>query len=372
MKHNFQKLVKLSFPSATIILSLLLMVISSCKKEITQTGLEESYSKVNKTLKDFKQVNLVGDNDEYSPARIDANLVNGWGIAISPNGFFWVSAEGTGTSVIYDQDGGEVRPPVSIPSPTSASGGHPSGQVFNPTPDFVLSNGTKAFFIFAGLDGVISAWNPAAGNSAITVINEPGDVYSGIAIAQDGGANFLYVAAFSEHKVEVYDGNFQEVEKPFIDPDIPTEYSPFNIQNIGGKLYVMYAKFNEEEGEEETGSGLGYVDIFNPDGSLVKRLVSKGQLNAPWGVAWAPASFFGENGQSAILIGNFGDGHINAYSEDGHFLGQLRGHGKPIVIEGLWGISFPPATATSINPNRLYFAAGPDDEEEGLFGYITK
>jgi uncharacterized protein (TIGR03118 family) len=348
------------------------MVFSSCKKEIMQTDQIQLYSKVNKSLKDFKQVNLVGNNDEYSPARIDPNFVNGWGIAITPNGFFWVSTEGTGKSVIYNQDGGEVRSPVDIPSPGGTSGGQPSGQVFNSTPDFVLSNGTKAFFIFAGLDGVISAWNPAAGNSAIKVINEPGDVYSGIAIAQDGGANFLYVAAFSEHKIEVYNGNFEEVDKPFTDPDIPADYSPFNIQNIGGKLYVMYAKFNEEEGEEETGSGLGYVDVYNPDGSLVKHLISKGQLNAPWGIAWAPASFFGDNGQPALLVGNFGDGRINAFSATGDFLGQLRAHGQPIKIDGLWGISFPPATATSIDPNRLYFAAGPDDEEEGLFGYITK
>jgi uncharacterized protein (TIGR03118 family) len=129
---------------------------------------------------------------------------------------------------------------------------------------------------------------------------------------------------------------------------------------------VMYAEFNEEEGEEETGPGLGYVDIFNPDGSLVKRFVSKGQLNAPWGVAMAPASFLGSS-EPAILIGNFGDGSINAYNMDGGYLGQLRSHGNPIVIEGLWAITFAPGRT-----DRLYFAAGPDDEEEGLFGYIKK
>jgi uncharacterized protein (TIGR03118 family) len=136
----------------------------------------------------------------------------------------------------------------------------------------------------------------------------------------------------------------------------------------------MYAKVDPVEGEEEAGPGLGYVDIYNTDGSFVKRFVSKGQLNAPWGVAWAPASFFGddENARPAILIGNFGDGHINAYNEDGNFLGQLRAHGNPIVIDGLWAISFVPATATTIDANRLYFAAGPDDETEGIFGYIVK
>jgi len=119
---------------------------------------------------------------------------------------------------------------------------------------------------------------------------------------------------------------------------------------------------------------LGYVDIFNPDGSLVKRFISRGQLNAPWGIAKAPAGFWGDGSdiQNVILVGNFGDGHINAFDADGSFLGQLRGHGNPIVIEGLWGIAFAPSTSTAINHNRLYFAAGPDDEEHGLFGYISK
>jgi uncharacterized protein (TIGR03118 family) len=153
---------------------------------------------------------------------------------------------------------------------------------------------------------------------------------------------------------------------PFSDPGLPAGYSPFNIQNVGGQLYVMYAKVDLEEHEEEAGPGLGYVNIYNTDGSLVKRFVSKGQLNAPWGVAQAPASFLGST-ESAILIGNFGDGRINAYNSDGQFLGQLRTHGAPLVIEGLWAITFPPG-----NTERLYFAAGPDDEEDGLFGYVRK
>jgi uncharacterized protein (TIGR03118 family) len=376
MKHIFQKIIRLSFTSAIIISGLLLILISSCQKEIKQTeqATEPEVAKAPKLLKDFTQVNLIGDNDEFSPARVDPNLVNGWGIAFSSGGTAWVSAEGTGVSLVVNKDGGQVRTPVAIPSPApgSTSGGHPSGQVFNGTPNFGLANGSKALFIFAGLDGVISAWNGAAGNSALAVINSPGSVFAGIAIAQDNGTPFLYAANFSQHKISVYDTDFVAVNKPFVDSNIPDEYSPFNIQNIGGKLYVMYAKFDEEEGEEETGPGLGYVDIFNPDGSLVKRFVSKGQLNAPWGVAWAPASFFGDDGQPAILIGNFGDGHINAYREDGAYLGQLRAHGKPIEIEGLWAITFAPSTATTISPDWLYFAAGPGDEEHGLFGYITK
>jgi uncharacterized protein (TIGR03118 family) len=132
----------------------------------------------------------------------------------------------------------------------------------------------------------------------------------------------------------------------------------------------MYAKVGPD-GDEIHHPGFGIVDIYNPDGHFVKRFVSNGQLNSPWGVAKAPAGFFGDSGQESILIGNFGDGHINAYNMDGEFLGQLRSHGNPIVIDGLWAITFPPTTST-IDPGRLYFSAGPDDEEDGLFGYIKK
>jgi uncharacterized protein (TIGR03118 family) len=158
-----------------------------------------------------------------------------------------------------------------------------------------------------------------------------------------------------------------------MDPGLPSGYSPFNIQAIDNKLYVMYAKVGAD-GEEEVGQGKGYVDIFNTDGTLDRRFISNGQLNAPWGVTKAPAEFWGPDapGTNVILVGNFGDGHINAYSSDGNFLGQLRASGNPIVIEGLWGIEFAPSTSTAIPHNRLYFAAGPDDEEEGLFGYIRK
>ncbi len=159
----------------------------------------------------------------------------------------------------------------------------------------------------------------------------------------------------------------------FTDPSLPAGYAPFNIQAIGDKLYVMYAKVGV--GAEEPGPGNGYVSIFNTDGTFVERFVSRGQLNAPWGVAKAPAGFWGEgeeNPENAILIGNFGDGRINAFDADGNFLGQLRMHGNPIVIEGLWAIMFAPASATAIDPNKLFFAAGPGGEEHGLFGYIHK
>ena len=376
MKRNFLKATRLLFPSIAIISTLLLVIPQSCKKNIyepknmNEQGDLSIEGKDAKNLKDFLQVNLVGNNDEYHPARIDPLLVNGWGIAFSSFGTIWISAEGAGVSTVYNKDGNQVLPAVTIPSPGGPTGGHPTGQVFNSSRGFRLANGNPARFIFAGADGIISGWN--GGAAAVTAISDPGEAYLGIALARDGADSFLYVANFSEGEIEVFDTAWNEVSKPFTDPGLPSGYSPFNIQNIDNKLYVMYAKVGND-GEEEVGPGNGYVDIYNPDGSLLKRFVSRGQLNAPWGVAKAPASFWGDGGAAnIILVGNFGDGRINSFDENGNFLGQLRAHGNPIVIEGLWGISFAPATATAINPNWLYFAAGPDDEVEGLFGYITK
>lgn len=355
----------------------LLLMAMGCQKSIDKMSgpAEEVAGKsiAPQELKDFVQVNLVGDNDEYSPAHIDANLVNGWGITFPTSGPAWVSAEATGKSVIYTGDGSTVSiSPVSIPGAGTSTVGHPTGIVFNSSSDFKLPNGNAARFIFAGADGVITGWN--TGNAAIKMVDDSPDAsYLGIALASDGGNNFLYVANFAESKIDVYDKNWAEVSKQFTDPNLPSDYSPFNIQNVDGKLFVMYAKLGAD-GDEVVSPGNGYVDIYNPDGSLMKRFISRGQLNAPWGVAKAPTGFWGEGSETtnAILVGNFGDGHINAYNSDGAFLGQLRAHGNPIEIEGLWGISFAPATSTSINHNWLYFAAGPDDEQHGLFGYIKK
>lgn len=355
------------------VLFALLLALPACKK-------------IKHELKDFSQVNLVANKAGYGAVTVDPQFVNGWGIAFGPSGAAWVSANGTGLSVIYNALGVQVRPSVTIPSPTAAAGGEPTGAVFNAsTTDFKLSNGNPARFIFAGTDGVISGWN--TGNAAERVLNDaPSAVYTGLAMASDGAANFIYAANFKESKIDVYDKNWVEVTKPFTDPSLPSGYSPFNIQNVGGRLYVMYAKVGSN-GDEEVGSGNGYVDIYNPDGSFAERFTSRGALNAPWGVAEAPAGFLQEDERSSmnsdntdkhrspeplILVGNFGDGRINVYTHSGVFLGPLRSHSTPIVIHGLWGISFAPATATTVNPDWLFFAAGPNDETDGLFGYISK
>jgi uncharacterized protein (TIGR03118 family) len=371
MKKIFQKATMTIFAPLAFIVFVAFVFASCRKNEMPDPDEPGSTAKQSpQSIKDFKQVNLVGNNNEYTPMRVDPLLVNGWGIAFSSFGTIWVSAEGTGVSTVYNKDGNDVLPAVAIPSTTGPTGGHPTGQVFNAGTGFRLPNGNPARFIFAGADGVISGWN--GGTNAVATINDPGDAYLGITIATIGSDKFLYVSNFSNNEIEVYDTAWHEVEMDFDDPGLPSGYAPFNIQAIDNMLYVLYAKVGAD-GEEEVGSGNGYVDIYDPNGTLIKRLVSRGQLNAPWGIAKAPAGFWGEEAISGrILIGNFGDGHINVYDSNGNFQGQLRKSGNPIVIEGLWGLSFPPASATTINPNWLYFAAGPDDEEEGLFGYITR
>ncbi|WP_162915360.1 TIGR03118 family protein [Paraflavitalea soli] len=355
------------------LLCAVLIFVAGCKK------LDEL-----KQLKNFEQVNLVGNNQEYNPAHVDPTLINGWGIAFSATGTPWVNSQGGHVSEVYDREGVIVRPPVNIPSPGGPTGGNPTGIVFNGGADFVLSNGQAARFIFVGVDGILSAWNGAAGNNALLIKNDAATAaYTGLTNALMDGNNYLYAADFRANKIVVWDKNFAVVNMPFKDPGIPSGYAPFNIQAVGEWLYVTYAKVGPQ-GRSAAGRGLGFVSIFKTNGTLVKRFASRGALNAPWGIALASPSFFDDmddaedqkmkgatEGRSAILVGNFGDGYINAYTDDGQFIGVLRSNGRPIQIEGLWAITFPPSTST-IDPNRLYFAAGPDEEMGGLFGYIKK
>jgi len=354
------------------------LFFSSCRK----------LDKVNPILKHFQQVNLVDNNGEYKAAHTEPKLINAWGIAWSPNGFAWVNAEDGHVSAIFNSEGGTVRPPVAIPSPSDFESGAPTGIVFNGTAGFVLEKGGPARFIFVGVDGILSGWNQEFGNTAARIKdNSATSAYTGLTMSMVNGNPYLYAADFRANKIVVWNMDFGEENWGFNDPAIPTGFAPFNIQSVGEWLYVTYAKVGAN-GEEEVGDGLGYVSIFKPNGEFVSRFASRGALNAPWGIAQAPASFFkdvedgldnaaakhgiGVENLKVILIGNFGNGYINAYTEEGFFLGPLKSKGKPVEIEGLWAISFPPSTATTIDPNRLYFAAGPDDEEDGLFGYIIK
>jgi uncharacterized protein (TIGR03118 family) len=263
--------------------------------------------------------------------------------------------------------------------------------VFNSTKGFVLPDKSTASFIFDGGDGVLSAWNGGEGNNAFRVANNWQTAsYTGLALANSGGANFLYAANFESGKIEVWDTAWNPVTwMPFHDPGIPEGYHNFNIQSVGSWLVVTYAKVGAN-GQQAVGAGEGFVDIYTTAGAWVKRLASRGWLNSPWGIVMPPAGFLhpedmtkGEGSdstatakfdisQSVILVGNFGDGRINVYTIDGLWLGQLQSHSKAITIPGLWALSFAPTTATAINPQWLFFTSGPNNQADGIWGYLVK
>jgi uncharacterized protein (TIGR03118 family) len=319
--------------------------------------------------------NLVSDGG--GTPNVDPHLVNGWGIAFNPRGFVWVANNETSTSTLYDGNGVPQSLVVSIPA-GQAGEAKPTGIVFNGSGDFVVSMGGKsgpARFIFAGQAGTLAAWSPGVNlTSAVTVYDGGAEekAYTGLALAQLRGANHLYAADFHHRRIDVFDAGFQPVTVPggFVDPNLPAGYAPFNIQAIGDRLYVAYAKQDEEGEDEVPGPGLGLLDVFDTAGTLIGRLVSPGgPLNAPWGIALAPAGFGPFSG--ALLVGNFGDGLIHAFEpHSGAQRGTLRmAGGEPIRIDGLWGIAF--GNGLNDQPtDTLFFAAGPDDEEHGLYGRI--
>lgn len=375
-----KKIMKRSFLAvnltAFLLILSLLSIIAGCRK----TDI--------KKLKNYDQVNLVANNGNYGAVNIDPLQINAWGLAWSPTGTAWVNSQGGHVSALYNGEGVAPRIPVNIPSPAGPATGNPTGIVFNGSTDFVISNGQAARFLFVNLDGVLSGWNGAAGDDAILIHdNSATSVYTGMAIGVSNGANYIYASDFRSGKIAVWDKTFTPVAMSFRDPWLPKGYSPFNIQAVDEWLYVLYAKVGSD-GRDEKGIGKGIVSIFRTDGSFVKRFATGDLLNAPWGVTSAPRGFFedpegevnknttslktGYSDSTLILVGNFGDGKINAYSTRGEFIGQLRSYGRTIVIDGLWAIGFAPLTAASIDPNRLYFTAGPDGEMDGLFGYLIK
>ena len=356
-------------------LLLLVFLSFSCQKNSkedatnSRPGLVSDFTP--KELKNFVQVNLVGNNNAYTPQNIDAGLINAWGIEFPPSGPAWVSSEGKGTSPVYNFDGVPVATAVRIPNGDvgSADHGHPTGHIFNPTTDFKLPNGSAAQFIFASADGTISGWN--SGITAIKKVDNSSTAsYLGITLGVDGSNFYLYAANFAQNRIDVFDKNWNAVSKSFTDPNLPPGYSPFNIQTISdGKIYVTYAKKNAE-GKLETGQGNGIINVFSPNGTLLNRFATKGKLDAPWGITKAPAGFWGEFSQlsNMILVGNYGSGQISVFDENGNYYGPLYSKGKTIEIDGLWGITFPPISG--LNRYYLYFASGPDNGTGGLVGYI--
>ena len=319
--------------------------------------------------------------DGSAPADFtDPNLLNGWGVAFNPNGPVWVAANGTGKSTLYDGTGKPQALVVTIPG-VGGETGAPTGIVFAGGNDFVVSMTTAtgtvsgpARFIFATEDGTLAGWAPNVNvTTAITVPTPTTNAnYKGLALSGNGTTHLLYATDFRNNRVDVFDGTFKPVMKPgaFMDPMLLRGYAPFGIQAILGDIYVTYAKQDPAGGDDEVaGPGFGFVDVYTADGELLGRLASRGVLNAPWGLALAPISF-GDFG-GAILVGNFGDGTINAYApRTGRFLGTLRDQSqRRIRVDGLWGIAFGNGVSAQ-KTNSLFYAAGPNDEENGTYGVI--
>jgi uncharacterized protein (TIGR03118 family) len=337
----------------------------------------------------YLPTNLTSDVPGMAPT-IDPNLVNPWGMASSPSGPTWVSDNGVGVSTLYNGQGLQqpsasaplvvtIPPPAGSPAGTLAS---PTGIVFNGTSNFTVSaNGASApaAFLFATEDGTISGWNqtvdPTKAILEVDNSNVPagnGAVYKGLTMANTVNGTFLYATNFRAGTVDVFDTNFHAatLAGSFSDPNLPAGFAPFGIQALGSNIYVTYAKQNDAKHDDVAGPGNGYVDVFDTSGNFSKRLVSQGPLNSPWGLALAPAQF--GDFSNDLLVGNFGDGHINAFDPGtGTFLGPMKEDtGAPVIIDGLWGLRFGNNGAAG-NANILYFTAGIDGETHGLFGCIA-
>jgi uncharacterized protein (TIGR03118 family) len=337
----------------------------------------------------YRQINLVSDQPGKAPLT-DPDLVNAWGLAASPGtnaapgSPLWVADNGSDKATLYT---GATPTSVSKASlVVNVTGAAPTGQVFNAdTSAFVVRDNQmhsgSSVFLFDTENGTIDGWSPTvgaggAGPSTVTEVardNGANAVYKGLAIAQaSGGKTFLYATNFRSGRVEAYDSTFKPVELPgglFVDPRLPAGYGPFGIAELNGKLYVTFAKQDATLHDDVAGPGHGFVDVFTNDGAFVRRLVTRGALDSPWGLATAPAGFGQFSGD--LLVGNFGNGHINVYSPaTGAHLGQLRrANGRPIVIDGLWGLQF--GNGNAAKTNQLIFSAGPDGEAHGLLGKIV-
>jgi uncharacterized protein (TIGR03118 family) len=320
----------------------------------------------------YQAHNLVSDQAGVAD-HMDPNLVNAWGLAALPGSPWWVADNGMNVSTLYIADGTPQSLVVSVPNA-------PTGVVANTTSDFGLSTGGAsgpALFIFDTEEGAILGWNGTAGSQAVVTVPSAGEaVFKGLAIASTGSGNRLYATDFHNGRVDVYDGTFTQLNMPgaFTDPKIPTGYAPFGIQNIGGDIFVTYAKQDAAGHDDVPGQGHGFVDEFDTNGALLQRVASHGQLNSPWGLAQAPASFGRFGGD--LLIGNFGDGQINAYQQQpaGNYehAGELTGTDhKSLTIDGLWSLQFGHGALAKNGPtDTLFFTAGPDGENHGLFGTI--
>ncbi len=317
----------------------------------------------------FTQRDLVSDRP--GAATLDANLVNPWGIAFNPAGPVWIANNHSGTSTVYDAHGA-LKLTVAFPQASGTSDlASPTGQVFNASAtEFAADT-----FIFDAEDGRVYGWKPGAGVTVRADNSGSHAIYKGLAIATaDDGAQRLYLADFHNAKIDVLDASYHPVVLAggFIDPQIPAGYAPFNAQALEGKIFVSFAKQGADAVDDDKGVHRGYVDQFDTDGNFERRLITRGALNSPWALAIAPSSWGQYAG--ALLVGNFGNGRVHLYDihapashgrEKVVALGSLGVGHSAVVIDGLWALAFGP-------DEQLYFTAGQNGEENGLFGMLAR
>ena len=323
----------------------------------------------------YRLTRLVSDKPGVANHQ-DTDLVNAWGLAAGPQTPWWVADNGTSLSTIYGADGTKGSFVVSVPE-------DPTGMVFNGGSDFVVTDGTHSgpsLFLFDTEAGQILGWNPnvpppAPSTQSFVVVDKTneGAIFKGLAIASTPDGDRLYATDFANAEVDVFDGDFTQIDTPgqFTDPNLPKHYAPFGIQTIGDHVFVTYGKQVPGSGDEADGRTLGFVDQYDTSGMFVARVARRGVLNAPWGLAMAPGDFGRFSGD--LLVGNFGNGKINAYKWKGGawmHAGKLRRRSGTIIkIPGLWAIEFANGGPSGA-PNQLFFTAGPGDESHGLFGVI--
>jgi uncharacterized protein (TIGR03118 family) len=319
---------------------------------------------------DYKQTNLVSDIPGVA-AVTDPNLVNPWGISESPGSPFWIADNGSGVSTLYNTQGAIQPLVVTIPNPSGGTSA-PTGTVFNGTSAF---NGDA--FLFASEDGAITGWRGALGTTAEVLLDgtQNKSVFKGLAISTVGSSSYLYATDFRNDQVDILQSSgAPALTGSFVDPTIPAGFAVFGIQNIDGELYVTYAKQDAAKHDDVAGPGNGYIDVFDLNGNFVKRLVSNGPLDSPWGLALAPTGWGKVGGD--LLVGNFGDGSIDAFNPtSGAFLGEFDdSNGDPLINQGLWALQFGNGGAGG-NTDTLYFTAGiPGNgqvEDHGLFGALN-
>jgi uncharacterized protein (TIGR03118 family) len=330
---------------------------------------------------EFHQTNLVSDLTTVGAQIVDPNLKNPWGLAFGPTTPLWVADNGTSVATLYGvSPGGATATQVPLVVTLPPMDSSPTGQVFNPTSGFVLKSKAgkgPALFILSSEGGQIIAWSPVAdppvnGKSTAQVkFSSRSAVFKGLTIASTRFGTFLYATDFHNGRVDVFNSRFHLVHTPgaFRDRHLPRGYAPFGIRAINGLIYVTYAKQDADRHDDVAGRGHGFIDVFTPSGFLLERLVTRGALNSPWGLEVAPQEFGPFGGK--LLVGNFGNGRIHAYSLfSGRFDGTLRTQQhKPITIDGLWALQV--GTATTGGTGTLLFSAGLNAEADGLVGALN-